>query len=150
MLEVVQPAVDTDQQHEEGDPDPCPEDEECFVGPDSASMEEAYLVYNSTSQYILWSLWQGRRGNCPPCNCCVYRRELCEAQDPCQAHLCDCSQSKLGGVRQGLRMESAWHDAQPEKERNTGSDGHVAKGSQAQAASCMYRPYCRDGEQVWQ
>ena len=41
MLEVVPPALDTDQEHEEGDPNPCPEDEEFFKGPAADSMEEA-------------------------------------------------------------------------------------------------------------
>ena len=41
MLEVVPPALDTDQEHEEGDSNPCPEDEEFFKGPDADSMEEA-------------------------------------------------------------------------------------------------------------
>ena len=47
MLKVVPPAVDTqaDQEHEEGDPDPCPEDEDFFVGPDSASMEEVICKF---------------------------------------------------------------------------------------------------------
>ena len=35
----------TDQEHEEGDPDPCPEDEDFFVGPDSASMEEVICKF---------------------------------------------------------------------------------------------------------
>ena len=37
--------MDTDQEHEEGDPDPCPEDEDFFVGPDSASMEEVICKF---------------------------------------------------------------------------------------------------------
>ena len=37
--------MDTDQEHEKGDPDPCPEDEGVFVGPDSASMEEAICKF---------------------------------------------------------------------------------------------------------
>ena len=39
MLDASQPPVE--QEPEEGDPSPCPEDEEFFVRPDAAGMEEA-------------------------------------------------------------------------------------------------------------
>ena len=39
MLDASQPPVE--QEPDEGDPSPCPEDEECFVRPDAAGMEEA-------------------------------------------------------------------------------------------------------------
>ena len=43
MRDAVQPPIgsDSEQQHEDMDPMPCPEDEEFFVSPDAASMEEA-------------------------------------------------------------------------------------------------------------
>jgi hypothetical protein len=41
MWEVAQPPFESEQEHEEGDPAPCPEDEEVFVRPDAAGMEEA-------------------------------------------------------------------------------------------------------------
>ena len=47
-------------------------------------------------------------------------------------------------------VAGAGHDAQPEEERNTGSDRHVEKGPQAQAASCMYCPRRWYGEQILQ
>jgi hypothetical protein len=39
VLDASQPPVE--QEPEEGDPSPCPEDEEFFVRPDAAGMEEA-------------------------------------------------------------------------------------------------------------
>ncbi len=39
MLDASQPPVE--QEPEEGDPSACPEDEEVFVRPDAAGMEEA-------------------------------------------------------------------------------------------------------------
>ena len=39
MLDASQPPVE--QEPEEGDPSPCPEDEQVFVRPDVAGMEEA-------------------------------------------------------------------------------------------------------------
>ena len=39
MLDASQPPVE--QEPDEGDPSPCPEDEEFFVRPDAAGMEEA-------------------------------------------------------------------------------------------------------------
>ncbi len=39
MLDASQPPVE--QEPEEGDPSPCPEDEEVFVRPDVAAMEQA-------------------------------------------------------------------------------------------------------------
>ncbi len=39
MLDASQPPVE--QEPEEGDPSPCPEEEEFFVRPDAAGMEEA-------------------------------------------------------------------------------------------------------------
>jgi hypothetical protein len=41
MREVAQPPVESELEHDEGDPAPCPEDEEFFVRPDAAGMEEA-------------------------------------------------------------------------------------------------------------
>jgi hypothetical protein len=43
MRDAVQPPIrcDSEQQHEDMDPLPCPEDDEFFVSPDAASMEEA-------------------------------------------------------------------------------------------------------------
>ena len=39
---MVQPPVNSEEQHDDRDADPCPpEDEECFDAPDAASMEEA-------------------------------------------------------------------------------------------------------------
>ena len=40
----------------------------------------------------------------------------CEAQDPSEAHLCDSTQSKLGGFWQILCMEGAGHDSQRAEE----------------------------------
>ena len=41
MLEGAQALVQSEPEPEEGDHDPCPEDEEFFVRPDAADMEEA-------------------------------------------------------------------------------------------------------------
>ncbi len=39
---MVQPPISSEDQHDDGDADPCPpEDEECFDALDAASMEEA-------------------------------------------------------------------------------------------------------------
>jgi hypothetical protein len=38
----------------------------------------------------------------------VYRWELRETQDPCQAHLRHCSQPQPGSVRQSVRLEGAY------------------------------------------
>ncbi len=37
----ILPAVDTEQEEDEGDPNPCPEDEDDFLRPDAEGMEEA-------------------------------------------------------------------------------------------------------------
>ena len=42
MLDASQPPVE--QEPDEGDPSPCPEDEEFFVRPDAAGMEEAIMI----------------------------------------------------------------------------------------------------------
>ena len=41
MQEEVPPHMDTAQDLDEGYPNPCPEDEDFFKGPDTDSMEEA-------------------------------------------------------------------------------------------------------------
>jgi hypothetical protein len=41
MREVAQPLFESEQEHDKGDPAPCPEDEGFFVRPDAAGMEEA-------------------------------------------------------------------------------------------------------------
>ena len=40
-----------------------------------------------------------------PGYCCVYRMELHQAQDTCEAHLCICVQPKFSGIRQSLCLE---------------------------------------------
>ena len=41
MLEEPEPSVESEHGHEDGDPSPCPEDEEFFVRPDAVAMDEA-------------------------------------------------------------------------------------------------------------
>ncbi len=38
---MAQPHVESEQEHDEGDLAPCPEDDEIFVRPNAAGMEEA-------------------------------------------------------------------------------------------------------------
>ncbi len=38
---MAQPPVESEQEHEGGDPAPCPEDKEVFVRPDAEDMEKA-------------------------------------------------------------------------------------------------------------
>ncbi len=49
MLDASQPPVE--QVPDEGNPCPCPEDEEFFVRPDAAGMEEARYTYVYTRIY---------------------------------------------------------------------------------------------------
>ena len=41
MLEEPGPSVESENGHEDGDPSPCPEDEEFFLRPDAGAMDEA-------------------------------------------------------------------------------------------------------------
>ena len=41
MLEEPGPSVESEHRPEDGDPSPCPEDEEVFVRPDAGAMDEA-------------------------------------------------------------------------------------------------------------
>ena len=50
MLDASQPSVE--QEPDEGDPSPCPEDEEFFVRPAAAGMEEAIGKF--------WMAWMAR------------------------------------------------------------------------------------------